>query len=222
MAASPYFAQYCTFKTDGREGGGYLLSADSLVGDLFDIVFEQVDGQRTACLHNKFGYRVGRFDQQITHKLLLCQADGWILHAILSAVFFSESKKSGYYWGEVALICYARRYAQEFDAFTDAICKQLRSGKRPLISLKQQDISTVLGSKGTWLPKDREPKRKLEPGTVVVKDYLKYDERLVEMAREKNIGCMVIGWAFIFALAALVFYIVWNIVPFDMPTFSVF
>lgn len=222
MAAGPYFAQYCTFKAGDKESGGYLLSADSLVGDRLDIVFELVGGRRTACLYNRFGHKVGYFDQQITHKLLLCQADGWDLHAILSAVLFSESEKGGHYGGEVALICYARRYAQEFDAFMDVVCKQLRGGRRPLISLKQQGIATVLESKGTWIPKDREPKRSLQPGTIVVKDYLKYDERLVEMARNKNIGCMIVGWVFIFALAALALYLIWNIVPFDLPSLSVF
>ena len=212
MAASPYFAQYCTFKTTDKSSGAFLLSADSLIGDDMEIRFEVVDGRQVACLWNRFGHPVGQLDRSITHQLLLCQADGWELHAILSAVLFSEEGNSSYYWGEAAIMCFSKRYAKEFNAFKDGICKLLRSGKRPLITLKKQGIDSVISSGSAWIPKDREPKRKLEEGTIVVKDYLKYDERLVEMARNKNIGCMIIGWLFIFALIALAGYVIWNLV----------
>ena len=213
MASSPYYAQYCTFKTTDKSGGAFLLSADSLIGDDLEIRFEVEDGRQVAFLWNRFGHLVGKLDRSITHQLLLCQADGWELHAILSAVLFSESENSGFYWGEVAIICFSKRYSDEFNNYLDGIRKLLRSGKRPLITLKKQGVDSVINSNGAWTPKDREPKIKLEPGTIVVKDYLKYDERLVEMARNRNIGCMIIGWLFIFALVALAGYVVWSIIP---------
>lgn len=214
MAASPYFAQYCTFKTTDKSNGAFLLSADSLVGDVLEIRFEVIDGRQTACLWNRFGHPVGQLDRSITHQLLLCQADGWEMHAVLSAVLFTESGKSGYYWGEVAIFCFAKRYSDEFNAYMEGICKLLRNGKRPAVALKKQGVDTVIESKGSWVPKDREPKRRLESGTVVVKDYLKYDERLVELARNRNIGCMIIGWLFIFFLVAIAIYVIWLILPF--------
>ena len=214
MASSPCFAQYCTFQTADKDSGGYLLSADSLVGDLFDITFKTQDGVQTAFLNNRFGHEVGYFDRNITHKLLLFQADGWELHAILSAVFFSERDGGGYYWGEVALVCFSKRYSQEFTTFMEGISSQIRTSKRPALNLKPQTINNILESGGTWIPKDREPKRTMKEGTVVIKDYLKYDERLIEMARNRNIGCFIIGWAFIFALVAMALYIIWSLLPF--------
>lgn len=214
MTASPYFAQYCTFIALSKERGGYLLSADNLVGDMFEITFEMQEGQQVAALFNKFGYKVGFLDGKITHKLLLCKADGWELHAALSAVFFSEHKDGGYYWGEVAVMCFSRRNSESFTLFMEGICKELRKGRRPSINLKPQGVNTVIESKGNWVPKDKEEKRKLPSGTVVVKDMLKYDETLIEMARNKNIGCMIIGWAFIIALIALGIYMIWDFIPF--------
>ena len=213
MATLPYFARYTTFKTADKESGGYLLSADSLIGDVLSISFEVIDGRQVAILVNRFGHNVGKLDRSDTHELLLRQADGWEIHAILSAVLFSEGEGNGYYWGEVALMAFSKRHSREFNTFMQGICAELRKGRRPSIALKSSGVETVISTNGKWVPKDREPKRSLKAGTVVVKDHLKYDERLVEMARNKNIGCMIIGWAFIFLLVALVGVALWSIIP---------
>ncbi len=214
MAASPYFAQYCTFKTADKTSGGYLLSADSLVGDIFDIVFETVNNMQQAQLRNRFGFVVGYFDPRTTHRLLLCQAEGWELHAILSLVLFNEKQEESSYWGEVAIMCFSPRYTNEFTTFMNGIAKEIRNGRRPAIDLKASTVESVIQKKGEWVPKDRETKFQVKPGNVIVKDHLKFDERLVEMARDKNIGCMIIGWAFIFAVIAFVIYVIWSILPF--------
>ena len=214
MAASPYFAQYCTFKTADKTSGSYLLSADSLVGDIFDIVFDVVDNRQQAQLQNRFGYIVGYFDQHITHKLLLCQAEGWELHAILSMVIYGQQDSDSFYWGEAAIMCFSPRYSDEFTTFMNGIAKQIRGGRRPVVDLKASTVNNIIENKGNWVIKDREPKFKVTPGNIVVKDHLKFDELLVEQARRKNIGCMIIGWAFIIAVVLLVLYIIRWFLPF--------
>lgn len=214
MPSSPYLARYCTFKSKDKTSGGYLLSADSLVGDVFDIVFETVDSMQQAQLRNRFGYTVGYFDHRTTHTLLRCQADGWELHAILSLVLFCQNNEDSYYWGEVALMCFSPRYHDELTRFMNSVAKQIGSGRRPAIDLKPSTVQSIIEKKGDWVIKDREPKFTVAPGNIIVKDHLKLDERFVEMARRKNVGCMIIGWAFIIGLAVLFLYLIRGFFPF--------
>lgn len=207
MPSSPYFAQYCTFKSMDKTSGGYLLSADSLVGDIFDIVFETVDSKQQAQLRNRFGYVVGYFDSQTTHRLLRYQADKWELHAILSRVLFCSNQEDSYYWGEVAIICFSPRYHNEFTVFMNGLAKQIRGGRRPVVDLKPAMVNDVITKSGRWVPSDRETKFQVKPGNIIVKDHLKIDERLVEMARRKNVGCFIVGWAFIIGLIAVILYL---------------
>lgn len=199
MAVTPYYAEYCRFDTQGKSNGAFLIGADSLVGDLFKIVFETNDeGKTVAKLHNKFDMEVGVFDNRATYRLQLCQADGWEVHAILSAVFLSTAEDGGaHYSGEALLMCFSKRYSEEFNIFMDGVRKQIANGKRPDVDLKPAALREMIDAGGNWTPTDYAPKRKLESGTVVVKDYMKHDEKMIEMARDRNAGCMAVGWAFI-------------------------
>ena len=199
MAVSPYYAEYCRFDTSDKTSGAYLIGADSLVGDEFKIVFETNSaGDTIAKLHNKFNREVGTFDKKTSYRLQVCKADDWELHAVLSAVFLStDDTGAAHYSGEVAVMCFSRRYSTEFNTFLEGVSSKIAQGTRPVINLKSAALKTVIDSHGEWVPRDHEPKRKLPAGTVVVKDHLKQDEKMVELARKGNPGCMAAGWAFI-------------------------
>lgn len=203
MAVIPYCAEYCRFDTEGESSGAYLLGADSIVGDLLEIIFEtNEENQSIAKLRNRFGKEVGFFDKGTTYRLLLCQADGWEVHAILSAVFLSTSAEGGaHYSGEAIVMCFSKRYSKEFNVFMDGIRDLASDGKRPDVELKTTMIRNVIDKGGNWIPQDSAPKRKLDPGTVIVKNYIKPDEKMIEMARNRNVGCMAVGWFFIIITA---------------------
>lgn len=204
MAATPYYAEYCKFDTTDQTSGAHLLGADSLVGDELKIVFEHdQNNDQYAKILNKFDKEVGVFDSKTSRRLLLCQADGWELHAVLSAVLVNTDEEgAAHYFGEAAVVCFSKRYSAEFNAFLAGVAGKIAEGTRPAIGLNAPAIKSVIESNGAWLPRNNEPKRKLEKGTVVAKDHLKHDEKMIEAARKGNVGCMIVGWAFIILLCA--------------------
>lgn len=209
MAASPYYAEYCKFDTTDKTSGAHLLGADSLVGDELKIVFEHDENNdQYAKILNKFDKEVGVFDSKMSRRLLLCQADGWELHAVLSAVLVTtDDEGAAHYSGEAAVMCFSARYSDEFNTFLAGVARKIADGTRPAIDLNAPAIKNVIDSKGEWIPRNNEPKRKLEKGTVIVKDHLKHDEKMVEAARRGNPGCLAAGWGFIILLAAGAVYL---------------
>ena len=179
MAVSPYYAEYCSFKTTDKTSGAHLIGADSLVGDRLKIVFKpNQDNDMVAWVYNKFDKEVGVFDNRVSRRLQLCQADGWEIHAVLSAVLVSTGEDGGaHYSGEAAVMCFSKRYSEEFNTFLDGVAGKIAEGTRPALSLKAPAIKNVIESHGQWLPRDNEPKRKLSKGEAVVKDHLKQDEK---------------------------------------------
>lgn len=202
MAVSPYYAEYCSFKTTDKTSGAHLIGADSLVGDRLKIVFKpNQDNDMVAWVYNKFDKEVGVFDNRISRRLQLCQADGWEIHAVLSAVLVSTGEDGGaHYSGEAAVMCFSKRHSEEFNTFLNGVAGKIAEGTRPALSLKAPAIKNVIESHGQWLPRDNEPKRKLSKGEAVVKDHLKQDEKMIELARKGNPGCMAVGWGFIILL----------------------
>ena len=97
-------------------------------------------------------------------------------------------------------MCFSKRYSEEFNTFLNGVAGKIAEGTRPALSLKAPAIKNVIESHGQWLPRDNEPKRKLSKGEAVVKDHLKQDEKMIELARKGNPGCMAVGWGFIILL----------------------
>lgn len=206
MQAERYFGTYARFETASKREAGALLGADNLVGDAFEIVFETEDGSSVAWLQNRFGGMIGFLDADTSRALKVLSARGWILHAVLSFVAFSDSPKPGHYWGQVALLCYDKKYEHAFDFFLKNISRRLAAGVRPDIALGEQGIGKVIESDGSWTPKDTVKLPPKEEGTAIVKDSRKLSEKLIEQSRQGNKGCYAASWALLLALVALLLF----------------
>lgn len=210
MPALPYFGTYSRFTAENKSEGGFLLGADCIVGDRFDIEFTtDEEGRTLPWVSNRFGRRVGTIDDPSTvEQLLLCRARKFHISALLVAVYYSDQPKPGNYWGEVAIMAYDNAHASDFDAFRTHVGKKIANGARISVDLGAQGIDQVIESHGSWIPNTRQPKPQLEPGTVMLKDSITLSEKLVEGSRNKNVGCFIGGWAFLIVMAVLVVAVV--------------
>lgn len=203
MAPLPYFGTYCRFTTKDKKSGGQLMGADNLVGDPYDIEFVREGADDVAWLKNRFGSLIGYLDADITHKLAVCKARSMTLHAILASVWFTERPEPGLYWGEVVLICHPESQADAFTPFIQSIKGLLADGIRPNVVLSSGSIQKIVESKGAWAPSERTPKLDNHTGTVLLKDHRTFGETLIEKTRQRNKGCMIGGWAAMFACIAI-------------------
>lgn len=206
MQAERYFGTYARFETASKREAAALLGADNLVGDAFDIVFEKENGTSIAWLRNRFDGMIGYLDADTSRMLQVFLARGWSLHAVLSFVAFSDSPKPGHYWGQVALLCYDKKYEQAFDNFLTTISKRLAAGVRPDVSLGEQGIGKVIESDGSWTPKDTVKLPPKEEGTAIVKDSRKLSEKLIEQSRQGNKGCYAASWLVLLGIIALILF----------------
>lgn len=206
MAASPYYGTYCRFRTANKKDGSLLMGADNLVGDVFDIVFKQDGVETVAWLRNRFEQEIGFFDTETSNELQLCAAKSWELHAVLTSVYFTESPEPGFYWGEAAVICYSKKDADTFGTFLQGVAGMISEGVRPDVHLGADRLQNVIDSKGSWLPEGRVPKIDVPKGTARLKDHCTFNEKMIEKARQRNVGCMIIGWVFLLAVVALIVF----------------
>ena len=82
-------------------------------------------------------------------------AKGWELHYVLSFTAYSEEPEPGEYWGQVALIAFAPRYAEEFNVFLKAFAKAAGDGLRPDPKLSNDSIVSVLANPAEWKPSSK-------------------------------------------------------------------
>lgn len=204
MPDTSYFGRYARFDTLSKKDAAALINADSIVGDLFDVEIVHENGQRRAWIKNKFGTRVGFLDAEMSHKLSVSEARGWKNVALLSFVAFSEKPEPGVYWGEAAVISYDPKDKDIFEPFLQRIGKLMASGLRPQIDLGTSAIKQLRENPNSWMPNERVPLPSKERGTAILKSRQSVSEKLIEQGRRKNIGCYIIGWGFILALATLI------------------
>lgn len=204
MAHSPYFGTYTTFNTDDKKEAGILMGADCIVGDIYDIVVKVEDGRSVPWVQNRFGRIIGHIDDfNAVQNILFAQAKGWELHAILVTVLYSDEPKPGHYWCNIIVMCFDPAYSGAFRTFMKNIGRKVANGTHPTVDLGGQGAQKVIDTDGSWIPNTRVPRFTYRPGTAVVKEGITINERLIELARSRNVGCMVVGWAFIFFLVLL-------------------
>lgn len=206
MSSIGFFGTYARFTTDDKRDAAAFLNADNVIGDRFSIEMDYKDGERTAYIVNPFGTRMGKLKESVAKKVDLCNARGWTTVALLALVAYSEEPKPGYYWGEVAIISYDPQYETAFSHFVDLFGKKLGNGIRGDLSLGTQSLNAIVQNNGDWFPTARKPLPQRQKGTAFVKTERSGTERLVDQARKGNKGCMVISWAFILAIVALVVF----------------
>ena len=119
-----YFGEYVRFSTSDKKVGAALAGPDNAVGDIGTIEFVLDDSKRqVAWLKNPYGQLVGFLNNHDSYNAAVMAAKGWELHYVLSFTAYSEEPEPGEYWGQVALIAFAPRYAEEFNVFLKAFAK---------------------------------------------------------------------------------------------------
>lgn len=206
MADTPYFGGYYRFETTDKRSASDLLTANNLIGDCYHIDFEQTDEGTRGWLVNRFDDRIGYLDGVGAYQAQLQLARSWTVNAYLSFVAYSEKPDPGHYWGEVALICYDKKYESQMSVFLDALVKAMANGVRPKIDFGSEAFDELIASNGTWFPADRVKVPPMEKGSAVVKDHRTPNDRLVEESRKGKPGCYVLSWAFLLAVVALVVF----------------
>lgn len=220
-----YFGTYHIFQVYSKDDAAQLMSADNLIGDLYDIQIELNEGKHEAWLVNRFNQRTGCFDPCFSRKLSILNANGLTLKASLSLVGYTErspeAKKSEQkenagnskdedsaternesgYWGEAAVFGFKETHRESFDPFMRNVSDKLKEGIRPRIDLGDEGFRQVVSSRGSWTPDQKEPKPRQQRGTVVMKDHLTLSDKVVEQGRQGNKGCYLISWIFIVGIA---------------------
>ena len=224
-----YWGAYASFVPAGKTQGELLQGADFLVGDVFDFEFraegdvpqakgktsgladdasDEAAGQtgisgEIAWVRNRFGGYAGALDAQTSRTLRIMMARGWTCRALLSFVAFTDSPEPGFYWGQVACVCYDPLLADVFEPWLRALGEKMAEGARVQVALTVPEIDRVIESGGTWLPEARADIPSPADGkTAVLKRSRSASEKLIELGRDRRPGCMVVGWAFNIALAA--------------------
>lgn len=206
MADFPYYGTYARFDTLEKKDGAVLMNADSIVGDRYEVEIVHEDGVRRAWLKNRFGARIGYFDEGVTHELSLCTAKGWRLVGMLSFAAFSEMPEPGVYWGEAAVVAYDPLQADVVEPFIERAGKLLAQSVRPQVSLGPGALEQLQAAPDSWMPTDRVELPPREKGTVILKSREKFSEKLIEQGRRKNVGCYIVSWVFLLAVVTLLVF----------------
>ena len=199
-----YFGNYQKFNAVSEKEAGYLLNADNLVGDRFEIEIVFEEGVRTAWLVNKFGKRIGSFNEQFSRQLGLMEAKEWVLSAYLSYIAYTEAENGGFYWGEMAVVCFNRSIEQPVREFASWLSSQLQNDVRPRIDLDFPAVSKLVESNGAWKPEQTLPLLTPEKGSVIMKRRLSFGDKMIEQGRKGSAGCYIASWIFVLSLVLLV------------------
>ncbi len=202
MPAHPYYGSYCLYQTTDKRAAAALLGADNLVGDRLQVQMKRDGVDDVAWIGGRFGDAFCYLSASETQQIQLCQAKGWEVRAYLASVYFTDRPEPGRYWGEAVVLAFPPDDVA-LQAFGDTVGKMLADGVRPEVDLSEGELESIEESSGSWKPTRRRAKADTESGTALVKDHRTFTESMVEKARQRNMGCMVGGWAFLLALVAL-------------------
>lgn len=203
-----YFGRYANFETISKEDAATLLSADNMVGDVYDVVveYDEETSSTRAWLVSRFDARIGYLDPDVSRKMSLLQADGLTCKAILSFVAFTNHPGEGHYWGSVALVCYRPADAEAFAAFIAAVSKRIGDDVRPRIDFDAEAVDKVIDSNGTWMPTQTVSLPANEKGMAILKRRRRMMDKMIEQGRARNKGCYLASWACLLAAVALIVF----------------
>jgi hypothetical protein len=208
MAEIGYSGSYVRFVTEDKDVAMGFLGINNLVGDRYSIESKYENGERSDWMVNAWGETMGKVDRRVADRLDLAQAKGWTTVALLTFVAFTEGKEGepGRYWGELAVISYDPKYEGAFSNFLEKLGEAYGDGIRPDLNIGKQGLQELVEKDGDYLPSGRKPLPTLEKGSAFVKTERSANEKLVNQARKKNLGCMIASWVFIFVVIALFVY----------------
>ena len=205
------FCKYGIATPKTKEDIGSLLNADNIVGDISNVSISLLDGKHVASVVNRFNKSPAYFGEETSKELAVCEADSKIILAILTRVGFTERREGSNYWAEYALFCYNPSNEEFFKPFIDFYCIQASKGTRLDLNISSQDVEKIISSNGKIYPKNTLSSTKKTKGTVVLKSKKNLQDFLIEKGRERNIGCMIGGWAFLLLVVSLFIFIIYKI-----------
>ncbi|WP_165062743.1 hypothetical protein [Adlercreutzia sp. ZJ154] len=203
---SDYFGKYADFQTISKKDAGQLLGADNMIGDVLDIVCELDGGKHCAWLVNRFSKRIGMLDPSVSREISLAAAREMETRAVLSFVAFTDHPDEGHYWGQVAIICYAKSCEDAFGQFIKHVSKMMADGTRIAVNLGNDAIARIIESNGEWLPTQTISMPEKTKGTAIVKSRRSITDKLIETGRTGNKGCFVVSWVFLLALVTVLIF----------------
>lgn len=208
-ASDVYFGAYARFSTVNKNVGALLAGPDNAIGDIGEIEFALDDRKRQiAWLKNRYGKRVGMLGESVSYQLAVLEAKGWKIVYVLNFVAFSEHPDNSLnsYWGEVALIAYAPKVSEQFDAFLGLFAKKTGEGERPNPVLTDAEVNTILADPSSWVSPQKIPIPRMDSNTILVKNTRSMHDKLLDQGRSKNPGCYLISWLFILLVAGGIFW----------------
>lgn len=212
-ASDVYFGTYARFSTLDKNVGALLAGPDNAIGDIGEIEFDLDENKREiAWLKNRFGKRIGKLDEALSYQLAILKAKGWDVLYVLSFVAFSEKPDSSdnSYWGEVAVVSFAPRVAEEFRDFLDSFVKKTAEGERPNPVLTDTEVNQILKNPSSWVPSQKIPLPPMDASTILVKNTRSMHDKLLDQGRSKNPGCYLISWLFILLLGGGAAWLVYS------------
>lgn len=207
-ASDVYFGSYIRFQTPDKQTGAVIAGSDYAVGDCGEVVWQLDENKhQQAWLKNPYGQTFAYLSPSDSYKLAIYHAKGWVIRYVLSFTAYSEEPDPGVYWGQVAIFAYAPRYADEFERFVKTFALAAADGSRPDPSLSPSGVATVLADPESWTPSNKVKIPKGNGRTAILKDHRSIHDKMLDKGRSGNVGCYIISWAFIFAVIALVVWI---------------
>lgn len=204
-----YFGKYVRGFAVNSEQAAKLMNADNIIGDIYKVKCEMVNGKHRAVVLNRFGETPVFFDSETSREIAINQAKGFLTYAILTLVGFTtkhseeEEDSSENYWAEFAVISFPDLEKEAFTRFVEIISKSVKKNRRPEVALSEEDIKKVISSNGDFLPVATHPKPEKVKGQVLMKSRVSLTEMMVEEGRKKNPGCYIFGWLFLLVFVAL-------------------
>lgn len=210
-----FYGKYVIAKATSKISGGELLSADNIVGDVYDIVFEYKDGIYKAFARNRFNKTPCYFEEDVSRETYILKIKGFRLFGILTLVGFTYSDDEEYsnYWAEFALIGFKESDNDIFLPFMEAFTNEIDKGIRPLLDFTNENIKEIQDGNYSVL-NNKQPLPIKEKGTVFMKTHRKISEKFIEMGREKKLGCYLLSILFLFVIVIVVFLIIKMIIGF--------
>lgn len=197
LVSKTYDAFYLRVDKVSKEGDGYFLGAEGIVGS--ELLFDRED--YTLCSED--GRVLASLDNKTLERLAPHVLQKWRIKVFLSTTYFRAQDKSAA--ADVVFICWApleATYDEALTHFSHNIAHRLASGDKTSARLNQEQFIKVLESNGGWyLTSSLKPEAPLK-GTVVYKSRRTSIERLTGYALKHKVGCNILAIIFWVLLAA--------------------
>ena len=210
-----YSARYEQFETSDKKDGAKLVGPDNAIVNIGTIVIESIttDAEKLklrAFVQNSFGQRIGYLSDATSSELAAFKNKGWHLSYILSLVAFSEQPKPERFWGEIIFFVFDPSIYDEIEVFISRTAQQVAQGKRPNIDLSDSSLKDLISAKGAWDAGGHIEQPPIDKHTAILKSSRSFHDKLLDGARSKNPGCLIVGWLFILGIASLIIYVLYK------------